>query len=110
MSSGRREARATAGRFWLRLRLRSYLRRGAVNTGAEALLYDGLCYSVSEQFAIFRITRLTPIIAITQVSTFHKHCRTASKAEHAKISRVYSTILRAGDRHQFLLNTVGQIE
>ena len=65
MSGGRREARAAAGRFWLCLRLRSYLRRRAVNTGAEALIDNCLGNSVCEQFAIFPIARLTPLIAIT---------------------------------------------
>jgi hypothetical protein len=48
MSGGRREARAAAGRFRLRLRLRCHLRRGAVPTGAEALLHKCLRNSVSE--------------------------------------------------------------
>ncbi len=48
MSGGRREARAAAGRFRLRLRLRCHLRRGAVNTGAEALLNNCFRDSVCE--------------------------------------------------------------
>ena len=48
MLSSRRQAGAAAGRFRLRLRLRSYLSRRAINTGAEALLDNRFRNSVRE--------------------------------------------------------------
>src|SRR5439155_3912120 len=104
-----RQARA-AGRFHLGLRLRGYLSRRAINTGAVALLDNRFRNSVREQFAIFPIARLVTLGAIAQISAFYQHSWTRCIAQHAKICCVHASICGIWDGHQFCLDLVRQIE
>src|SRR5438874_5901136 len=82
--------------------------RRAVSSLAVTLVHDRLRNLICEIVTTARAPRCGTLLAVAQEAAFDQHGRIFSFPKHPKVRGLHATVGGVWERHQMLLNTIGE--